>query len=206
MLINLVSQYDYTKRPLTRVADDETVNLSYDSGGTNAISRLASVTSSTGVQHNYNYDTRGNLTDVTIGIDGRSFKTSYEWTPTKKVARTTNPDGTSIARTFWDSTSFIKEMDILDASQNTLLATTYSGFNKATFRPNICTLGNGLVSSVTTADNGALTSSTLQSTSNVLHSQAWTLDSFSKIQQYSKSYNSQSLTSQFSYDSGGTPV
>lgn len=188
---------------MKRSAEDETVELSYDAGGDNVMSRLASVKSSTGIQHNYNYDTRGNLSDVTIGIDGHSFRTSYEWTPTKKVARTINPDGTSVARTFFDSTSFIQDMNILDGSQNTLLATSFSGFNNATFRPNVCTLGNGVVSSVTTADNGALTSATLQNTSSILHSQNWALDSFSKIQQYTKACNSQTLTNQFAYDTGG---
>lgn len=179
------------------------VSLSYDVGGENTKSRLASVTSTKGLSHSYNYDTRGNLKTFDLSLDNRKFTTEYEWSPTKKVANTINPDGTSIKRTFFDNTSFVSCMDVLDSGKNALLSTTYSDFNTATFRPNKCTLGNKLISTVTTADNGVLTSSTLQKASETVHSQTWQLDSFSKIQQYSLSDSKGSATNQFTYDASG---
>lgn len=143
------------------------------------------------------------MTDLSIGLDGRTFKTSYEWTPTKKVSSTTNPDGMSITRAFFDHTSFIQNVNILDDKKSSLLSTAFSDFDNATLRPSVCTLGNGLVSTLTTAGNGALTSSILKKSSNVIHSQTWDLDSFSKIKKYSASNGTNSITNQFKYDAGG---
>ncbi|KAG8899687.1 hypothetical protein FRB99_006500, partial [Tulasnella sp. 403] len=198
-----VTTYDYTQRPIKRTTADETIDLTYDTGTSNSKSRLASVSSSSGVERKYDYDTRGNLANLTIGIDGRAFKTSYEWTPAKRVSRTTNPDGTSVAHDFFDQTSFVKNMSILDSGGKALASTAFSKFNTATFRPTVCSLGNGLVSTVTTADNGAPTSSVLKNGSTTLHSQAWALDSFSKIQSYNLAHSDTELSMQFTYDAGG---
>ena len=197
------TQYDYLQRPIRRATADETVDLSYDNGGINAQSRLVSVKTTSGIQHHYDYDSRGNLTILEIDLDERTFQTAYEWTPTKKVSRTINPDGTSIARDYFDQTSFIKSMTIMNDSGSSVASTTFAKFNITTHQPRVCTFGNGLVSTITTADNGALTSSVLMKGSDVMHSQHWTIDSFSKVQSYKLFSGASSITNLFTYDDGG---
>ena len=201
------TQYDYLQRPIKRITAGETIDLAYDSGGANAQSRLVSVKTSSGIQHHYDYDTRGNLALLAINLDDKTFETSYKWSPTKKVSQTVNPDGTFITRDYFDQTNFIKSMAITDEYGSPIASTAFTQFNITTQRPHTCTYGNGVVSAVTMADNGTLTSSVLAKKSGTaMHIQHWTIDSFSKIQSYKLSSGHTSVTNQFAYDDGGNII
>ncbi|KAE9388392.1 hypothetical protein BT96DRAFT_927133 [Gymnopus androsaceus JB14] len=205
--LSTITKNDYSGRPISKKTVDEELTFSYDTGR-NGRGRLASVVSSKGLKHTFEYDTRGCPMKRTVTYDdGASFSMSYGWTPTKQISHITNPDGTKVTRSYVSNSVLLRNAELANSGGTVKASVAFGDFNNPFFSPLTSTLGNGLMSSLSLAHNGAPTSQSLSQGSNtdICFRQAWELDGFSTITSY-KQNGSHLSTQSFDYDQEGQLV
>ena len=201
----VITQNDFIQRPIWRLTPEEKITFTYDVGGQFSKQRLVDITSSKGISQHYDYDSQGHLITAYLSIDGHDFTTSNEWTFTGQLAKTVNPDGTSITRSFLADGQTLRRIQLADSSGGTRASIELSSYNNVFSRPLVCEFGNGIKSSSSVAAGGGLTNTTMSQGIDVIHQQDWTIDSFSRIGKYGVTGSGSQLisTSTFGYDLAG---
>lgn len=199
-----VLKLDLANRPISQTTPEETITLSYDSGGQFTKGLLVKVTSSLGIEHTYDYDIRGHLTKSSLSLDGQTFPSTFQWTPAGQLSKTTNPDGSSLTQTFFRDGETPQKLTLADAGGTTRASATFSDTVNAFARPLTCVLGNGITSKSTYSSNGSPSSHTLTNSANTIVSrQTWKLESFGKIREHGVSQKGQESVNVFQYDPSG---
>ncbi|KAL6297836.1 hypothetical protein BKA93DRAFT_831210 [Sparassis latifolia] len=183
--LSTTTESDFIQRPISRTTADETLTYTYDKRGQNTKQRLVSVTSSKGIDYHFDYNIRGKLIAHSLSLDGHKFVTSHEWSPFGQLLRTTNPDGTTIARTSYRDGESVNRVVLTDTDNTTRAWIALDEFKDVFSRPLICEFGNGLRSTSSIMESGMLASRILSKGSNVLHRQDWKIDAFSRIANHS---------------------
>jgi YD repeat-containing protein len=200
-----ITKHDFIHRPISKITSDETLTYVYDEGGTNAKNHLVSVISSKGIDHHFDYDARGSVIASKLSIDDHIFLTRHEWTPSKKLRRSLNPDGSTVTTTYFTDSNVAHKVDLANPDGISRASLVFSNFDGPSSRPLFCELGNGLQSTVSLAENGAPTSMVLSRGQASVYQQIWELDGFGRIGSYiNKPEDSfRALNNSFSYDAGG---
>ncbi|CCM02460.1 uncharacterized protein FIBRA_04559 [Fibroporia radiculosa] len=204
---SVVVEKDYMNRPTKKTAPDEALTFVYDTASANALGRLASVMSSKGAEEYYAYDSRGCLATSTLNIDGQSFATSYEYTPTRQLSRTINPDGSEVSKTLFANSETVNKVTLKDGASSKTASVVFSNFEDPFLSPLVCDMGNSLKSKVTLAENGAPLNASLfkGSSTTPLYQQSWKLNGRGRIQQYDDDFAGGDVRA-YSYDLAGQLV
>ncbi|KAF9507107.1 hypothetical protein BS47DRAFT_1366863 [Hydnum rufescens UP504] len=193
---------DRIERTTKRMTSDgEVVDLVYDDPQACAQGQLSSVRSSNGVIEVFTYDARGEEKTSALTVDGQTFTTSFEYTTSRHVSKITNPDNSILTTQFFNDSDIVSGVRL--QNEDTTVSSTFSGFNNAFLTPLVSTLGNGLKSTVTLAENGVPVKSVISNSFNtVLHQQTWRLNSLGRLSAYnpSSAANTERL---FRYDLAG---
>jgi YD repeat-containing protein len=167
-------------------AVDEVVDLVYDNSQARAQGQLSSVKSSKGVNEQFTYDVRGEEETSSLTLDGQTFTSSFEYTTSRHVRKITNPDGSVLTTQFFKDSDIVSKVEL--HSGDTSVSSAFSDFNNAFLTPLVSTLGNGLKSTVTLAENGVPVSSVVSNSSSaVVHQQTWGLNSLGRLSAYNPS-------------------
>ncbi|CCM06065.1 uncharacterized protein FIBRA_08312 [Fibroporia radiculosa] len=204
---SVVVEKDFMNRPTKKTAPDEVLAFVYDTASANALGRLAAVTSSKGTEEYYTYDARGCLATSALNIDGQSFATSYEYTPTRQLSRTINPDGSEVSKTLFANSETVNKVTLTDGTSSKSASVVFSEFDDPFFSPLVCDIGNGLKSRVTLADNGAPLKATLSKGNSTTPSyqQSWKLNGRGRVQEYDDDFTGTDIRA-YSYDLAGQLV
>lgn len=175
-----VTKSDFAQRPISRTTPDETLTYTYDQGSAYSKQRLVSVKSSKSIQHNFEYNIRGKVTQDYLSIDGHDFTTTFDWTDSGELLWIHDADGTTSTRTFHADGKSVAAVKLADPNNVVQAAITLSEYDDVVSRPLVCDFANGIKASIAGA-SGAITSITLNKGNSVLHRQEWNFDAFSRI-------------------------
>ncbi|KAJ7475487.1 hypothetical protein B0H11DRAFT_2032379 [Mycena galericulata] len=197
---------DFCKRPISVTSPDEKqLSFTYDVGGQFSRGHLMSVVSeSTGLAHRYDYDIHGNLVLDELTIDGERYSTSYDWSPLGQLTSITNPDGSTITRSFTADGESVSHIVLANAEETVEATISLSRYEDVFGRPLLCEFGNGISSLSAIHNNGALSNMTLSKGGKTLHRQDWKIDGFNRIHDYKRDREGDVSGSRaFLYDASG---
>ncbi|KAJ8515295.1 hypothetical protein ONZ45_g7271 [Pleurotus djamor] len=180
------SVFDWNGRIVEKYLPEETLRFQYDTGGLYTRDRLVSVASShtnpaDSMTHRYDYDIHGNLTSDSLTISGQTYTSRYAWTVAGALTQATNPDGSVTRRTLLPDGQSVRRIDLFDASNVSRASVQLETYNNVFSKPSTCRFGNGLVATSTLSANGTAARMDLNRGNTLLHSQRWSIDSFSRI-------------------------
>lgn len=140
--------------------------------------RLSSATSSKGVSESlsydaYIYDGRGCTNSSSLSVDGQTFTTSFEYTASCQLSKIVNPDHSVLTRTFFPNNDIVNYIQLQDGRSSSSVSRMFSDLDNAFLSPQVCDMGNGVKSTVTTAENGVPVKAILSNGSTTLHEQSW---------------------------------
>jgi YD repeat-containing protein len=194
---------DFCQRIISKATQEETITFIYDEGDPSCQNQLVNVNSSKGITHGYSYDKYGNITKSSLKLDDQTYNTSYTWTSTKQLIKTTNPDGNSILHKYSAGGLSPQAIELLDISNNVKASLKFSEFHNAFGQPLHCVFGNGTNSKSSVASNGMLTQKQLINGSTQLLKQSWGYSSLNKITIYDIIQGSSESSVAYDYDSAG---
>ena len=194
---------DFCQRVISKATQEETITFIYDEGDPFCQNQLVNVNSSKGITHGYSYDKYGNITQSSLKLDDQIYNTSYTWTSTKQLIKTTNPDGNSILHKYSPDGLSPQAIELLDISNNVKASLKFSNFDNAFGQPVQCVFGNGANSKSSVASNGMLTEKQLINGSTQLLKQSWGYSSLNKITTYDTIQGSSENSVAYDYDSAG---
>ena len=193
---------DRLGRLIERTSPDEVLSLTYDNVKAGAQGRLSSATSSKGVSEAFSYDGRGCTNSSSLTVDGQTFTTSFEYTASRQLSKIANPDHSVLSRTFFPNSDIVNHIELQDHTANSSVSSMFSDLDNAFLSPRVCDMGNGVKSTVTTAENGVPVKAILSKGSTTLHEQSWKLNSYSRLQTYNPS-SSESTNRSYQYNPAG---
>ncbi|KAJ8456770.1 hypothetical protein ONZ45_g18585 [Pleurotus djamor] len=200
---SIVTHFDWNGRSTEKVTPEETFTFGYDEGGDFTKGRLVSVSSSNGVKHLYDYDIHGNLSSDSLTIDGNTFTSNYLWTVAGGLTQATNPDGSVLQRDLLPDGQSVSKIALVNATSSLRATVDLSSYDNVFSKPSTCTFGNGIVATSTLSENGSVATMNLTKDSNVLHSQQWGIDSFSRINRHEVKADSHQGDNSFQYNAAG---
>jgi YD repeat-containing protein len=198
-----ITKTDFCQRIISKATQEETLTFVYDEGDLSCHNQLVNVTSSKGITYNYSYDKYGNITKSSLKLDDQTYNTSYTWSSTRQLIKTTNPDGNSILHKYSLDGLSPQAIELLDISNNVKASLKFSEFNNAFGQPVNCVFGNGAKSKSSVARNGMLTQKQLTNGSIQLLKQSWGYSSLNKITTYDIIQKSSESSIAFDYDAAG---
>ncbi|PFH45645.1 hypothetical protein AMATHDRAFT_71273 [Amanita thiersii Skay4041] len=177
----VVSNKDIVGRVVKKTSSEETLNLTYYN------EHLSTVSSDIGPSYTYAYDTFGNLKSSTMAIGTDKYKTCFAYTKIGQLLNTTNPDGSSICRTFYSDGTTVKKLLLEDASNALQASASFSSFENPYSIPLTWTLGDGsnaLTSQFQIANDGMPTCNTISKTGTKVFDQQWKYDALRNTTKY----------------------
>ncbi|PFH48340.1 hypothetical protein AMATHDRAFT_150088 [Amanita thiersii Skay4041] len=192
----VVSNRDYYGRLTKKVTKEETVDFTYDK------EFLSKAASSKNFSQGYQYDAFGNLTNSTLTVDKRDFKSTFTWTQMGQLLTATNPDGSSLKCTLLTDGVTPQSLTLANSSKQDKASAAFSSFDNAYARPLTCRLGSGsteLTSQSTIANDGLVTSNVVTKGTTKLLNQVWDFDAFKQVSQYSLT-KAATTTEKYKYD------
>ncbi len=199
-------QYD----PLNRIASvrwsaNDSINYQYDATDSLfGLGKASFITMNNGDQYRYTYDAYGAAKGIDLTIDGQSFYTQYEYSPTKELAKLIYPDGTSTSIAYTDE-DYVSEVSYTADSTTTLATyTDHTVFGE----PQNEKFGNGTSVLISFNEDSSLDSLLLQGLAvttgqdtTLLH-QVFSWDQLTRVNEITD-LSEMNLTQKFGYDPKG---